>query len=78
MPNVKVTYDPSSNTAYVYLDENAPRNVGEYRVCEEMGNPVETILDIDPSGRVVGIELLNANRRLPERLLSEDSAHAAR
>jgi len=40
-----------------------------------MGDPVSTILDIDTSDRVVGIEFFNATKRLPVRLLAEASEH---
>ena len=70
MPNVRITYDQATNTAYLHLSDHA-RVIGANRVCEEMGEPVETILDMDPSGRVVGIEFFNASERLPVRLLAE-------
>ena len=70
MPELRLTYDESSDTAYLHLD-SVKRQIGDSRVCEEMGDPVSTIIDIDTSGRVVGIEFFNATRRLPVRLLSE-------
>ena len=70
MPELRLTYDASSDTAYLHLD-SVKRQIGESRVCEEMGDPVSTIIDVDTSGRVVGIEFFNATRRLPVRLLSE-------
>ena len=70
MPELRLTYDASSDTAYLHL-ESVKRQIGDSRVCEEMGDPVSTIIDVDTSGRVVGIEFFNATRRLPVRLLSE-------
>ena len=70
MPELRLTYDASSDTAYLHL-ESVKRQIGDSRVCEEMGDPVSTIIDIDTSGRVVGIEFFNATRRLPVHLLSE-------
>ena len=70
MPELRLTYDESSDTAYLHLD-SVKRQIGDSRVCEEMGDPVSTIIDVDTSGRVVGIEFFNATRRLPVRLLSE-------
>jgi len=72
MPELQLTFDASSDTAYLHLD-SGQRQIGESRVCEEMGDPVTTILDIDTSGRVVGIEFFNATKRLPVRLLAEAS-----
>jgi uncharacterized protein YuzE len=78
MPNLRLTYDSSSDTAYLHLDDEH-RQVGENRVCEEMGEPVATILDLDAFGKVIGIEFFKATERLPARLLAEsevtDSAH---
>ena len=71
MPAIRVTYHEPTDIVYLYLDDRIPRSVGESRICEEFGDPVATILDIDESGRVIGIEVLNASRRLPERLLNE-------
>jgi uncharacterized protein YuzE len=70
LANLRLTYDSSSDTAYLHLDDEH-RQVGENRVCEEMGEPVATILDLDASGRVIGIEFFNATQRLPARLLAE-------
>jgi len=70
MPELQLTYDASSDTAYLHLDI-VKRQIGESRACEEVGDPVSTIIDIDTSGRVVGIEFFNATKRLPVRLLAE-------
>ena len=69
MPNLRITYDPDSDIAYFMLDSEALQKVGESRICEEVGDPVQTILDMDELGRVTGIEIRNASSRLPERLL---------
>jgi uncharacterized protein YuzE len=70
LPHLRLTYDQSSDTAYLHLNDHAS-TVGANRVCEEMGEPVETILDMDTSGRIVGIEFFKASERLPVRLLAE-------
>ena len=70
MADLQLTYDASSDTAYLHLDI-VKRQIGESRACEEVGDPVSTIIDIDTSGRVVGIECFNATKRLPVRLLAE-------
>jgi uncharacterized protein YuzE len=43
--------------------------VDESRICEELGDPVETNLDSDQAGRLIGIEVRNAARRLPAEIL---------
>jgi uncharacterized protein YuzE len=35
-----------------------------------VGDPVQTILDIDSTGKLIGIEVRNASHRLPEQLLA--------
>jgi uncharacterized protein YuzE len=72
MPELRLTCDASSDTAYLHF-ERGQRQIGEGRVCEETGDPMTTILDVDTSGRVAGIEFFNATRRLPVRLLAEAS-----
>ena len=77
MPNLRLTYDSASDTAYLHLDDEH-RQVGENRVCEEVGEPVATILDLDSHGRVVGIEFFKATQRLPARLLAESEVRDSR
>lgn len=69
MANIRITYQQDSDVAYIVLNGELPRTVDESRICEEIGDPVETILDLDKSGRIIGIEVRNATRRLPEGLL---------
>jgi uncharacterized protein YuzE len=70
MVNLRATYDEESDIAYLVINGELPRT-DESLVCEEVGDPVETVLDMDESGRLVGIEVRNASRRLPEKLLLE-------
>ena len=69
MVNIRITYHQESDIAYIVLNGELPRTVDESRICEEIGDPIETILDSDKSGRLIGIEVRNAARRLPEALL---------
>ena len=71
MPYFRMLYDDEADVAYLVLNGELPAKVDESRVCEEIGDPVETILDLDASRRITGIELRNASRRLTEGLLSE-------
>ena len=71
MPNLRMTYDRESDIAYLMINEEVPRKVDESRICEEVGDPVQTILDMDELGRLTGIEVRDASSRLPERLLRE-------
>jgi len=69
MVNIRITYHQESDTAYIVLNGELPRTVDESRICEEIGDPVETILDLDRLGRLIGIEVRSATRRLPAELL---------
>jgi uncharacterized protein YuzE len=69
MANIRITYHQESDVAYIFLNGDAPRPVDESRICEELGDPVETILDSDQAGRLIGIEVRNAARRLPAGIL---------
>jgi uncharacterized protein YuzE len=71
MANLRVTYDRESDIAYFVINGEVSRKVDESRICEEVGDPVQTILDMDEQGHLMGIEVRNASFRLPERLLDE-------
>ena len=71
MANIRITYHEESDVAYIVLNGDLPRAVDESRICEELGDPVLTILDSDRSGKLIGIEVRKAAQRLPERLLVE-------
>ena len=74
LADVRIEYDTAKDMAYLYRTPDAPRVVGESRVCEEIGNPIETIIDLNETGRVVGIEFRNAKQRLPENILLDAEA----
>ncbi len=54
---MKLTYDPTSNVAYIYLHEQTTQ-VETVRVSDELN------VDIAPDGTIYGIELLNASEQL--------------
>jgi uncharacterized protein YuzE len=55
--NVRFTYDPSYNIAYIRFKEKGAQ-VEAIRVSDEL------VVDMAPDGTVYGIELLNANEQL--------------
>ncbi len=61
---MRVTFDRKANAAYIYLVDIGP---GEAVKQETTGGPV--ILDFDRSGRLIGIEVLNASEFLPQEIL---------
>jgi uncharacterized protein YuzE len=68
---MRLTYDPRYNIAYIRLAEETTQ-VETVRVSEELN------VDLTPSGKVFGIELLNANEQLqslvPGKLIVENEA----
>ena len=54
---MKLTYDPRYNIAYIWLAEETAE-VETLHVSEELN------VDLTPTGKVYGIELLNANEQL--------------
>ncbi|PZG37071.1 hypothetical protein C1I98_26055 [Spongiactinospora gelatinilytica] len=73
MTSLRVTYDAKANAAYIYLNQDDT----EARVAWMYpGDPVAVDgminLDFDESGRLIGVEVLDARSKLPAHLL--DSA----
>jgi uncharacterized protein YuzE len=54
---MKLTYDPAANVAYIRLREKQ----GDIETIQVTG---DFLVDIDATGAVCGIELLNANEQL--------------
>ena len=54
---MKLTYDPAANVAYIRLREKQ----GDVETIQVTG---DFLVDIDATGAVCGIELLNANEQL--------------
>jgi uncharacterized protein YuzE len=63
---MKWSYDPEADAAHMVLDD---ATIDE---SEEVTPGV--IFDFDVSGRIVGIEVLNASARLPKSVLVPEAA----
>lgn len=57
---MKLTYDPKANIAYIALRDgrDGRDEVEAIRLSEDV------VLDVSPDGKLVGIELLNANEQI--------------
>jgi uncharacterized protein YuzE len=69
---VKITFDPTADAAYIYLvDEIAPGGVAKTYPCDprEVGGMIN--LDFDSDGRLLGIEVLDASKKLSAELLRQ-------
>lgn len=68
---MKITYDRSVDAAYIQLvDEIDADGVANTYPCDptEVGGMIN--LDFDSSGRLVGIEVLDASKLLPRDVLA--------
>ncbi len=61
---MKITYDASADAAYIYLTDIETGGAARTETVSE-----NIHLDFDAAGKLVGIEVLNASKNLPESLL---------
>jgi uncharacterized protein YuzE len=67
---MKVTYDSAADAAYIYLvDRIDAGEVAKTYPCDPREVNGEINLDFDSQGRLLGIEVLDASRYLPQSLL---------
>jgi uncharacterized protein YuzE len=67
---MRVTYDPSVDAVYIYLvDDILPGEVFRTYPCDPKKVNGEINLDFDSDGRLLGIEILDASRKLPQTCL---------
>ncbi|MBM4116986.1 DUF2283 domain-containing protein [bacterium] len=67
---MRITYDPKTDAAYIYLEDKiGPSGVARTYPCDPKGVNGQINLDFDSEGRLLGIEILDARRKLPEDLL---------
>jgi len=60
---VKVEYDSKADAMYVWLRR------ARYEISEELADNV--IIDLDESGRIIGIEILDVSKSLGKELVSK-------
>lgn len=69
---MQVLYDRSVDAAYLYLVSVIDKGqVKESYSCDTKGVNGHITMDFDSLGRLLGIEILNASRFLPEELLKK-------
>jgi uncharacterized protein YuzE len=67
---MRVTYDPSAGAAYIYIVDTISRGEARQSVAVHDG---DVMLDLDANGRLLGIEILGAERLLrPETLAAAE------
>lgn len=60
---VRVEYDSKADAMYVWLRK------GRYEISEELAENV--IIDLDKSGHIIGIEILDATKNLGKELINK-------
>lgn len=72
----RATYDPEADAAYVYLVSDIGFGGAVRTVPVDGGeDPWMVNLDVDSEGRIIGIEVLDARRRLAPELLERALRH---
>ena len=64
---MKLEYDEEVDAAYIYL--KYPILDGECKKTKELNENI--ILDFDKSGKLIGIEILNASKILNKKVIEE-------
>lgn len=66
---MKITYDKNADAAYIYLKNIPPGGVKKTYLCDpnEVGSMIN--LDFDENNILVGIEVLDASKKLPQEYL---------
>jgi uncharacterized protein YuzE len=71
---MRITYDPAVDAAYIYfVDEIGSGGVARTYPCDPIEVNGEINLDFDPDWHLLGIEVLDASKRLPVELLRSAS-----
>jgi len=69
---LKLEYDRRANAAYIYVvyPIGVAQAVKQLIAGENEGEPPTFILDLDEDGLLLGIDVQNADRHLPQALLA--------
>ena len=69
---MRIDYDPDANAAYIYLSEDRYAGVAANTYpCDPIEVGGEINLDFDKDGRLIGVEVLDANKKLAPETLAE-------
>jgi uncharacterized protein YuzE len=62
---MKITYDRRVDAAYIYLGRPGSTSIEWTYECDPLQVKGQINLDFDAEGRLVGIEVLDASKKLP-------------
>lgn len=67
---MKIEYDKKVDAAYISLHDDISSDVFGYTYpCDPLEVHGEISLDFDKNGKLIGIEVMDASKKLPEELL---------
>lgn len=66
---MRITYDKSVDAAYIYLGKSNSEDFGHTYPCDPIAVSGQINLDFDKNKKLIGIEILDASKKLPEELL---------
>jgi uncharacterized protein YuzE len=66
--DLRISLDPEADAAYLALSPDRAGNIEESVPVRDRAGAIALVVDLSSDGRVLGIEFLNASRRLPDQL----------
>lgn len=71
MANLRVTYDPAADAAYIYLTPRDEEGMGIITTIPIWTASLSVVADLDATYRIAGLEFLRASHTLPKELLEQ-------
>lgn len=68
---MRVTFDSRANAAYIYLKDTAAGESAHQELVAERHTRGMVVLDFDRMGRLIGIEVMDATKTLPQGFLED-------
>lgn len=70
---MRITYDKQADAVYIYIQNNIKKGgVAKTYMCDTADIDGMINLDFDEQGRLIGIEIMDASKKLPKDLLDSD------
>jgi len=66
---MKISYDKEANAAYIYINSESNQKVYKTYSCDPIEVNGIINLDFDKNGKLLGIEIMDADKKLPETIL---------
>lgn len=66
---MRISYDKEANAAYIYIADEGPIKACTTYCCDPVEINGMINLDFDSNGKLLGIEIMDADKKLPEVIL---------